>query len=301
MSFEQPLPKIENPETRRYEYRDATGKKIADVEASFETTSETVPAPWNHEEMIPVRKMASWVVRHPETGASLDMLAEFNKTGAAVLVPDARTRNYSFDFMTESVVVPPPESPVDVANILHEIGHADQYQERDYEPFVAGAPIANLFLAGRGKDKQAALSQLDYVLKALPEVVPYVPEGAAERLRDAATPQETEAAIDGLKDILGLPSRMLERDANRRALQALRKLRDAIGVDLLKETINPPEALMSGAEDCARASADVLAPGDREDLVIAATPGQLRKDLSSYGAVKFRIGKDKGGGIMPKP
>lgn len=298
-AFEQPLPNVENPEVRRYEYKDATGKTIANVEAAYERTSESVPAPWNPDEMIPVRKLSVWSVTNPETGEAFDMLAEFNTSNAQVLVPDARTKNYSFDFFSGNVVVPPPESPVDVANILHELGHADQYADEAYDAFVAGAPISNQFLMGREDRKAVAVSQLDYVLKALPEVAPYVPEEAARKLRDATTPEEVLEAAKELKDILALPSRMLERDANRRALSALRKLRDRIGVNLLKDTLNPPEALMSGAEGCTQASAEALASSDRDDLVVAATPDQLRKDLSSYGAVQFRIGKEKDGGIMP--
>ncbi|HTK05137.1 MAG TPA: hypothetical protein VL500_06125 [Candidatus Eisenbacteria bacterium] len=109
-----------------------------------------------------------------------------------------------------------------------------------------------------------------------------------------------------MKDIAALPTRMMERDATRRALQWLRTVRQRTGVDLLATHQAPREALaaMSGgqtATDCVGATLEGIAHPD-EQTVEAKVLTDLKRALTSYGADKMQLrppGEDDGAGFIP--
>lgn len=296
MSFEQPLPKTENPETRRYEYRDAEGKKIAEVEAGYARAGDMLEDPILG--ALPAARLTSLKLANPEDGRVFDVLAAFNPKEVSLLVPESRIMNYSCSIMGDEAIVPAPESPLDLATTLHELGHSEQFTDPATEGFAGFSGVSRAFMTKDGlrslglDDAQrlhAAKGHLQAVFAAIPEAREAADPAAVSAFETAATMSALEAATSKLKDILALPLRMAERDATRRALQGLRRIREEAGIDLLSKTLNPKEALLSAAEGCEAATAEGLERPD--DYVVVSTVAAMKGDLKTYGAEKFRIKK----------
>jgi hypothetical protein len=297
MSTEQPLRNVENPEKRRYEYKDASGKKIADVEAEFLSSGDMVEDPASGE-VIVAKRLSSLKLTNPEDGRVFDVIAAFNAKGADIVVPEKRIANYSHGVLGTEAIVPSPESPLDLATMLHELGHVDQLDDSETLAFAGFAGISKAFMVEGGMKAlgmddteriKTAKGHLEAVFAAIPEARESADPEAVAAFESASTMEDMEAAAAKLKDILALPLRMAERDATRRALQNLRRIRAEAGIDLLKKTLNPKEALASRAEGCEAATAEGLE--DPDDYVNVSTVAAMKGDLKTYGADTFRIGK----------
>jgi len=298
MTIEQPLQNVENPEKRTYEYKDASGKKIADVEAEFLLSGYMVDDPATGEVTV-ARRLASLKLTNPDDGRVFDVLAAFNTHDAEVLVPEKRISNYSHGVLGTEAIVPAPESPLDLATMLHELGHVDQLEDPETLGFSGFAGISKAFMAEGGLKAlgesdaeriKGAQGHLQAVFMTIPEAKEAADPSAVAELEGATTPEALEAAVAKLKDVLALPLRMAERDATRRALQHLRRIREEAGIDLLSKTLNPKAALASEAEGCEAATIDGLE--DAEAYVNVSTVAAMKGDLKTYGAEKFRIRKD---------
>ncbi len=297
MSFERPLADVENPETRAYEYRDAEGKKIADVEAEFSASGDMVEDPVSGE-TVAARRLSSLKLTNPEDGRVFDALAVFNTKGADIIVPDKRIGNYSHGVLGTEAIVPAPESPLDLATMLHELGHVDQLEDPDTMGFSGFAGISKAFMIEGGLKAlgatdaeriKGAQGHLEAVFAAIPEARVAADAEAVAALESASTMEELEAAAALLRDVLALPLRMAERDATRRALQGLRRVREEAGIDLLSKTLNPKEALVTEAEGCEASTVEGV--NDPDAYVKVSTVAAMKGDLKTYGAEKFRIKK----------
>lgn len=300
-AFEQPLSRIENPEVRRYEYMDAAGKKIADVEAELSASGDMVEDPASGE-VSPAKRVAKLILKNPEDGRAFDVLAAFNRHRTDIIVPGKRIANYSHGVMGSEAIVPLPESPLDLATMLHELGHVDQYEDADFQEVANFSGISKAFFGGMhlealggmndAETLRVAKGHLSAVFNAVPEAREAADAEAIAAFESATSLDELKAAAAKLQDILVLPLRMAERDATRRALQALRRIREEAGIDLLSKTLNPKEALSSGEEGCEAATAEGLEDPDR--YVAVSTRQAMRNDLKTYGADTFRIKKPNG-------
>jgi hypothetical protein len=107
-----------------------------------------------------------------------------------------------------------------------------------------------------------------------------------------------ELAID---DIAALPTRMMERDATRRALQWLRSVRQRAGIDLLAPHRVSRESLASSGggtgTDCLGATQHGIEAGD--EAVEATVVADLKRALTSYGADRPLRSPDGGHGFRP--
>lgn len=297
MSIEQPLQNAENPERRRYEYKDAAGRKIADVEAELLASGDMIEDPASGEVVV-AKRLASLTLTNPEDGRVFDVLAAFNGKGADIIVPEKRIANYSHGVLGTEAIVPSPESPLDLATMLHELGHVDQLDDPETQAFSGFAGISKAFMAEGGlkalgtdlaERLKGTRGHLDAIFASIPEAREAADASAVAALEAAETMEDLEAAAAQLKDILALPLRMAERDATRRALQNLRRIREEAGIDLLAKTLNPKAALASEAEGCEAATAAGME--DADAYVNVSTVAAMKGDLKTYGAEKFRIGK----------
>lgn len=95
-----------------------------------------------------------------------------------------------------------------------------------------------------------------------------------------------------LNDIAALPTRMMERDATRRALRWLRQVRDKAGVNLLAPHLVQPERLAGGdqgrTQDCTGSTAAGMATDD-DGGVETTILEDLRHALEGYGAARMRL------------
>lgn len=108
-----------------------------------------------------------------------------------------------------------------------------------------------------------------------------------------------------LKDIAALPTRMMERDATRRALRWLRQVRDKTGVNLLAPHLVKPEHLVGARqeqqEDCVGSTAGGMVADDERTVEITILE-DLRRALEGYGAARMRLkppDQDDHPGITP--
>jgi hypothetical protein len=108
-----------------------------------------------------------------------------------------------------------------------------------------------------------------------------------------------------LGDFAALPTRMMERDATRRALRWLRQVRDKTGVNLLVPHLVQPERIVSAQrmaqEECVESTAGGLASGE-EGAVEITILDDLRRALEGYGAARMRFkppDDDEHPGITP--
>lgn len=309
MSIEQPQKNVENPERRRYEYKDATGKKIADVEAEFLASGDMVDDPASGEVVV-ARRLASLKLTNPEDGRVFDVLAAFNGKKVDVIVPEKRIGNSTAPSpMDASVVVPSPESPLDLATLLHELGHVEQHDDPEImgmsevagtvRPYFAEDPVAayrkNLSADGRTPSDEEVfrtakkMRTLAALKRELPEETLQGYAGDIAAYEAATDLEALRGPAKALRELFALPLRMAERDATRRALQGLRRIREEAGIDLLSKTLNPKEALASEAEGCEAATVEGVE--DPDAYVKVSTVAAMKGDLKTYGAEKFRIRK----------
>lgn len=287
----------EQTETRQYEYKDAEGKCIARVEVRvFAERQEKRTAMWTRVES---QRLASLILTNPEDGRSFDLVAECNPHEAEIWVTVERTGNYHATRGGDEALVPPPESPIDLAAMLHELGHVDQISDPAFAPLARlDRPSAPLYNESLQERLQNAKRDLEALITAVPDVEAIADPEALRALREAKTFLELDAANARLRDILALPTQMSERDATRRALLWMRRIREEAGIDLLSKTLNVKEAVTDHPPLCADYVVDALSQ-DADGYISVSTIDVMRRDLASYGADRFRLRKDKDGGTMP--
>jgi hypothetical protein len=128
---------------------------------------------------------------------------------------------------------------------------------------------------------------------------------ASERVRDAEHAATRFVDLLGGKDVAMLPSRMMERDATRRALQWMRTIRERTGVDLFAAHHVAPESLVANRTrvpdgDCVGSTAAGVEAGEVSDKVEVKVLKDLKDALASYGADDLRLRPDdEGGSVTP--
>lgn len=112
---------------QEFEYRDVEGNLIA--KAIVEMSQEDVEGP----EGVKDKVLKSFRLEGEKDGksTSIDVLELANLHKTKIIL--ARGANYSSSFDKREIIAPPLESPIDVAILLHELGHADQEQDEKIE------------------------------------------------------------------------------------------------------------------------------------------------------------------------
>ncbi|MBU1032430.1 MAG: hypothetical protein ABII13_05440, partial [Patescibacteria group bacterium] len=125
-------------------------------------------------------------------------------------------------------------------------------------------------------------------------------EKAAQVKHEIATQADRLRKLkEAVDDIQSLPQRMMERDATRRALQWMKKLRQDSGIDLFRGVRVEKKVIMVGEEPekCADSMKLGLAPGGKK-YVETDIKAEMQKHLSTYGATTKEMRK-KYGIIIP--
>ncbi|MBI2483063.1 hypothetical protein HYV74_02680 [Candidatus Uhrbacteria bacterium] len=186
---------------RTVEYRDAHGTLQCTAELEYErkdrpvaemverktgdnTKSEQIA--WGR-----AQRVRSLVLVRPGTSERVDLLAMANPHKVPVYQVTERLGNYWYDLLGKEVVVPPLETPVDIATLLHELGHADQYQDPRLQELVISArwdqpKIPSLNHVNHARDVRATLAALPSTL------VGELPDAAALDAVEAAVQREDD-------------------------------------------------------------------------------------------------------------
>jgi len=152
-----------------YEYRDAEGKLVCKAEAEY---GELGP---NDAEGIDlgrfgVEKISGRLLKGLKlTGekGEIDLVELAKAQGVKIIVSDKRLKNYAYlekDWnQNDRVLVPPLENLLDVGVMLHELGHAAQYNDEGF------SRIKNFYSLEKQSVESVSLAELDEIMSALPE------------------------------------------------------------------------------------------------------------------------------------
>lgn len=112
---------------QEFEYRDAEGNVIG--KAIVEMSQEDVEG----SEGVRGKVLKFFRLEGEKDGepTSIDVLALANLHKAEITL--VRGVRYNYEFKTKKIMAPFPESPIDIAILLHELGHADQNHDEKIE------------------------------------------------------------------------------------------------------------------------------------------------------------------------
>jgi hypothetical protein len=147
-----------------YEYRDAEGKLIVTAEAEFESATEDDLRAAHLEGGRILRSL----VLKGEGGVGIDVLALAKAKDRKIFIPNQRQDNYYFS-ETGQVMAPPLENLLDVGVMLHELGHAAQYNDEGF------SVIKNFYDLGKQSVDSVSLGVLNEIMSALPETQALAP------------------------------------------------------------------------------------------------------------------------------
>lgn len=322
-------------ETR--ELFDANGERIAILEAAYDPALvETYTRTLRSNEPGFGRRLRELRLRHG--GETIDVLELSNakKHRAEVLVSAEDMESYYCSHLGPATS-PPLRNAVDIATLLHELGHADQQRTERYGKILHRPPVSvqelnemlAMFPGMRGRIPEseiAACRRLMTEWEALKQTKRELAsaygkslnqDGAADReerisaveaLYQAAEKRVEEMErelIERFPDILLLRMRALEYDATRRALRWLHEMKKK-GIDLL----GPSHVSMTTSEmyEIVKARESGHEPGPCEASIRSALGGmvevspekELEAALETYGATKQNLRETYQGGI-PTP
>jgi len=168
-----------------YEYRDAEGKLVCKAEAEYGELG-----PNDAEGFGPgyfgVEKISGRLLKGLKlTGekGEIDLVELAKVQGVKIIVSDKRLKNYVYlekggklvdsegasPEKNDRVVVPPLENLLDVGVMLHELGHAAQYNDEGF------SVIKDFYGLGKQSVESVSLGVLDEIMSALPETQALAP------------------------------------------------------------------------------------------------------------------------------
>lgn len=191
-------------ERRRYEYRDANGELQAEGIVDLEVGEEPID-----EELADAKRNGTGRVlkrfilrsRQEGRGAEFDVMRIANPEGVEVIVADRPLKNYSYGDTSRRATSPPLNTPFDIAILLHELGHAGQYEDRregektgreesKAEKFLSAASWARDLKAGKlMADAKTVEANIQKIFEIDPDARGLIP------------PESLKSAIKKLRDI----------------------------------------------------------------------------------------------------
>lgn len=152
---------------------------------------------------------------------------------------------FRYDAENDIAIVPLPETPIQTAMMLHELGHAKQLQDEAYKNINEVGVRLPTFqdmpdVPEKIRKIKSSLDNLDEkTIKSLNELEQLAEKILSEKL-DQSSPVVQEYFklwMDYQEDFVQAnpDEQILERDATKRALQWMRQIRNQSGVDLFKD------------------------------------------------------------------
>ncbi len=79
------------------------------------------------------RRLKKVTLQHPTTGEKIDILALANSHNTEILMSETHSMNYGFEQKANVAFVAPIQTVIDLAVLLHELGHVDQFHDKTLE------------------------------------------------------------------------------------------------------------------------------------------------------------------------
>ncbi len=194
-------------ERRKYEYRDAAGEVQAEgVVELFEGEAAISEELADEKKNGIGRALKSFILRSKqaeEGSEEFDLMKVANSPGVNVIVADRPLKNYRYGDTSRCVTSPPLDSPFNIAILLHELGHAGQFEdgreakktgreESKVEKFLPAASWARDLKAGKlTADAKTVAANIKKIFEIDPDARLLIP------------PETFQAAIKKLRDIEG--------------------------------------------------------------------------------------------------
>lgn len=238
-----------------FEYYDADGNLLCKAEATY--TGENVAV--EKDKFKATGKVLKSFIIINAAGQRFDLLELANSHNTKIVIAHERTVHSWSDREKNLLFVSPLETPLDIAKMLHELGHVEQAHDEAF------AKLLPLYGQEWSFDDLQAITPENFsrILDAVPDlesskiireirkIIDRYKQVQAEILQaDDAKHVELENELDLLKaqmealelkdvHLAGIPTKIMERDATLRAFLWLRQLRKMTGVNLFK-TIRVP-------------------------------------------------------------
>lgn len=316
------------------EILDANGERIATMEMAYEPGSLSCGESLRSGEEVHGRALRELRIRNDAVTIDVLELANAKRHRVEVRVASEDLDNYSY---TPNIATSPPlRNAVDVAVLLHELGHADQKHTKEYGSLLHRPPynaeelekMLDAFPGSREKlqrteieackrimaEHESAKREEDELGTAYyrllhkddktEEELERLPAMEAQYLAARRRTEELERQpVEQFPDVVLLRMRVLEHDATRRALRWLHEMKKK-GIDLLRParvaartTVAARFPEGSGTITPCEAS---LRTGLEEAETDISPQEELEAGLGTYGATKERLRGSYQGGI-PSP
>ncbi len=174
----------------------------------------------------------------------IDVLSLIDLKNTKVHIPREGVA-FCYDAENDIAIVPLPETPIQTAIMLHELGHAKQLQDEAYKNIGELGVWLPIFqdmpdVPEKIRKIKSSVDNLDEkTIKLLNELEQLAEKILSEKLdQSSSVVQEYfKLWMDYQKDFVqsNPDEQILERDATKRALQWMRQIRNQSGVDLFKD------------------------------------------------------------------
>jgi hypothetical protein len=156
---------------RSFEYRDRAGKYLGKAVVEMSKDEATIG---HGDRSMRVVRLVSLKLQGFKGGrpTSVDVMEMANGVGVNVFVPapgETRERRF-FSQDANAVVSSLPEQPVALGTLLHELGHANQYQDERFRSLDAAATAARGTVAEKGHDWDKLGPAVRQMAEKVPEV-----------------------------------------------------------------------------------------------------------------------------------
>lgn len=172
-------------DTREFVYRDAEGKMLGKTTVSFGESEEQwkmQAAP--NEESIRCRPLVHMEFHGPKGTVRLDELVDAAVLKKRILIPEERQVLYATqpDKQNTQIIdgevvplrialVPMPEAPIDLAVLLHELGHLEQENDPASGSVLNASAEVQMLRANGLAEGQTIYSVVEEITKAIPQLL----------------------------------------------------------------------------------------------------------------------------------
>ena len=194
------------------EYRRDTGEPIC--QAMVDIREEPTPVESNDPALghYEGHQLDAVVLVHSQTFKTYDLLQRFNHNNISIIIDALVEQTGWGESPRDEIVIPPLKSPLEIAYLLHERRHGQQFRELNWRPLISTYYDWSAEDA-RGKPYEELAPAVAAIRRALPHLPSLPPDRAYE--------------------LLDLPEQVTERAAERGTLEALDAVQAEADINLL--------------------------------------------------------------------
>ena len=285
-----------------FEYQDKDGKIIgkAVIKLQEEPVSES-------EYGIKYYKLLDFRITGQENGKNteIDIISLIDLKNTKICIPSGGV-SFRYDVENDIAIIPLPETPIQIATMLHELGHAKQFEEKTYSNIGnLDTQLPGLWGIADVPEKirkiKSTIDNLDKkTIERLNKLEQLAKKIISEKLEEPSPivleyiklwKENQEHFVDAEPEI-----QIMERDATKRAIQWMRKIRDRANVNLFKNLGEP--AMLEAIEKNYYGNEEEIEFAKLRNKNCENALDYLKAALKSYGADTELMRKQYDGSII---